>query len=83
MKLDETYIAFSGSTALATKNDYVRIDGPNVWIEFTVQGGIVMSGVHYHSIWRDHTRDYGGAGSASGLQTVQVRFQFNKCYQSN
>lgn len=31
-----------------------------------------MSGIHYHSIWRDHTRDYGGAGSTAGVQTTAV-----------
>ncbi len=71
-ELDETYISFSGNASLTAKNDYARIDGPGVWIEFTVQGGIVMSGVHYHSIWRDHTRDYGGAGSTAGVQTTAV-----------
>ena len=70
--IDDTYIAYAGTTGLATQKDYVRIDGPNVWIEFSVQSGIVMSGVHYHSIWRDHYRDYGGQGSATGLQTTQV-----------
>lgn len=71
-ELDETYISFSGNATLTTKNDYARIDGPGVWIEFTVQGGIVLSGIHYHSIWRDHTRDYGGAGSTVGVQTTAV-----------
>lgn len=71
-ELDETYISYSGNANLNSKNDYIRIDGPGVWIEFTVQGGIVLSGVHYHSIWRDHYRDYGGAGSTSGVQTSAV-----------
>lgn len=71
-ELSETYIAYSGNAGLTTKNDYARIDGPGVWIEFTVQGGIVMSGVHYHSIWRDHLRDYGGAGSTNGVYTTSV-----------
>ena len=71
-ELDDTYIAFSGNSTLNAQNDYARIDGPGVWIEFTVQGGIVMSGIHYHSIWRDHTRDYGGAGSTAGVQTTAV-----------
>lgn len=91
-ELDETYISFSGNSSLNAKNDYARIDGPGVWIEFTVQGGIVMSGVHYHSIWRDHTRDYGGAGSAAGVLTTPVgssistgiseikNVQYLKCY---
>ena len=68
-ELDDTYIAYSGTTSLATQKDYVRIDGPSVWIEFVVQGGIVLSGVHYHSIWRDHVSDYGGTGSSNGTLT--------------
>jgi hypothetical protein len=58
-ELDNTYILYSGTTALDTKNDYVRIDGPHVWIEFSVQNGIIMSGVHHHSVWRDRVNDYG------------------------
>lgn len=72
MEINDTYIAYSGTTSLGTRNDYVRIDGPGVWIEFTVQGGIIFSGVHYHSIWRDHYRDYGGAGSTGGVQSTSV-----------
>ena len=59
-ELDNTYLLYSGTTAMNTKNDYFRIDGPRVWIEFSVQGGIVLSGVHYHSVWRDRTSDYAG-----------------------
>lgn len=70
--LDDTYIAYAGNSTLNAQHDYVRIDGPNVWIEFSVQNGIIFSGVHYHSIWRDHYRDYGGQGSTAGLQDTQV-----------
>lgn len=59
-ELDDTYIAYSGSTGLTTRNDYVRIDGPSVWIEYSCQGGIVLSGTHPHSVWRDKATDYGG-----------------------
>jgi hypothetical protein len=59
-ELDNTYIAYSGTTALVTKNDYVRIDGPSVWIEYSVQNGIVLSATHPHSVWRDKNTDYGG-----------------------
>jgi hypothetical protein len=62
-ELDQTYIGYSGSTALTERNDYVRIDGPSVWIEFSMQGGIVLSGNHPHSVWRDRTADYGGTKS--------------------
>ncbi|VXB03560.1 conserved hypothetical protein [Arthrobacter sp. 9AX] len=59
-ELDETYLAYSGTTALTERNDYIRIDGPSVWIEFSMQRGIVLSGNHPHSLWRDRTTDYGG-----------------------
>lgn len=59
-ELDETYIAYSGTTALTERNDYIRIDGPSVWIEFSMQNGIVLSGNHPHSLWRDRNTDYGG-----------------------
>jgi hypothetical protein len=59
-ELDNTYISYSGTTAMTTINDYVRIDGPSVWIEYSCQHGIVLSGNHPHSVWRDKTKDYGG-----------------------
>jgi len=58
--LDETYIAWSSYSDLETQGSYARIDGPGVWIEFTVQPGVVLSDPHYHSIWRDKELDYGG-----------------------
>ena len=62
-ELDDTYVAYSGTTALTEQNDYVRVDGPSVWIEFSMQHGIVLSGNHPHSVWRDRTTDYGGTTS--------------------
>ena len=60
-ELANTYIAYSGTTAVASQNDYVRIDGPSVWIEFSYQGGVIIRNTpHPHSVWRDHTSDYGG-----------------------
>jgi hypothetical protein len=62
-ELEDTYVAYSGTTALTEQNDYVRIDGPSVWIEFSMQHGIVLSGNHPHSVWRDRNTDYGGTKS--------------------
>ncbi|MEU6140036.1 DUF3500 domain-containing protein [Streptomyces sp. NPDC047081] len=65
-ELDETYVSYSGSTDLTTQGDYVRIDGPSVWIEFVCQNGVVFQDqVHYHTVYRDHTRDYGNEFSFS------------------
>ncbi|TWT27282.1 DUF3500 domain-containing protein [Planomicrobium sp. CPCC 101110] len=61
----ETYIAWSGSTSSEDQGSYVRIDGPRVWIEFAVQGGIIIRDeVHFHTIWRDKLADYGGEFSS-------------------
>ncbi|WP_330308925.1 MULTISPECIES: DUF3500 domain-containing protein [unclassified Streptomyces] len=65
-ELNETYIAYSGGTGLDTQGDYVRIDGPGVWIEFVCQNGVVYRDqIHYHTVYRDHTRDYGSEFSFS------------------
>lgn len=59
--IDNTYISYVGTTDLTTKGDYVLLDGPNVWIEFSMQGGIIVRNAnHPHSVWRDRTNDYGG-----------------------
>ena len=62
-EIDNTYIAYSGTATLNNQNDYVRIDGPSVWIEYSTQNGIILSPKHPHSVWRDHTKDYGGTGA--------------------
>lgn len=65
-ELDDTYIAYNGSTDLSTQGSYVRIHGPSVFIELAMQPRITTTGVttsstpHIHSVWRDKTRDYGG-----------------------
>lgn len=59
-ELPQTYIAFSGTPTLNAENDYVRIDGPSVWIELSMQPGRSLPGIHPHSVWRDKKNDYGG-----------------------
>ena len=60
-ELNSTYIAYSGNATLTNNADYVRIDGPSVWIEFVCQSGVVVRNqIHYHTVFRDHTRDYNG-----------------------
>jgi len=60
-ELAGTYISYSGNAALTSNADYARIDGPSVWIEFVCQSGVVYQNeIHYHSVYRDHTRDYNG-----------------------
>ena len=73
-EIDNTYVAWTGSgtsgsasTFLNANTNYVRIDGQSVWIEFVCQNGVVFTGVHYHSVWRDHLRDYGSNLTATSL----------------
>jgi hypothetical protein len=60
--LAQTYVGFSGDPGLTKPGGYVRIDGPRLWIEFITQAAIAdPTKIHYHTIWRDKTADYGGA----------------------
>lgn len=60
-ELADTYVLYSGTTAMTTQNDYFRIDGPHVWIELIIAGGVVYrNSTHIHSIWRDRSTDYAG-----------------------
>ncbi|MFT4030962.1 MAG: DUF3500 domain-containing protein [Siphonobacter sp.] len=69
-ELADTYVTYASNTSatagtatsfLTTNTDYVRIDGPSVWIEFVCQNGVVISDqIHYHTVMRDQTRDYIG-----------------------
>ncbi len=69
-ELASTYVTYTSNTNGTSGNassfftansDYVRVDGPSVWIEFVCQSGVVVSGqIHYHTVFRDHVRDYIG-----------------------
>jgi len=59
--LAQTYVAYSGSGTVTANGNYFRIEGPRLWIEFSVQRGVIFSSdIHYHTIWRDKFGDYGG-----------------------
>ena len=59
--LANTYVAFAGTGTMNQVGDYIRIDGPNVWIEYSAQPSRDFPGTtHPHSVWRDRTGDYGG-----------------------
>ena len=60
-ELPATYLAFVGSGTMGKDNDYVRLDGPSLWLEYSGQPSRDFPGtVHPHSVWRDRTSDYGG-----------------------
>ncbi|WP_200901765.1 DUF3500 domain-containing protein [Pannonibacter phragmitetus] len=59
-ELGATHISYSGSTSLSNQGDYVRIDGPSVWIEFVMDAPYNFPEPHPHGVWRDKISDYGG-----------------------
>ena len=60
-ELPATYLAFVGSGTMGKDNDYIRLDGPSLWLEYSGQPSRDFPGtVHPHSVWRDRTTDYGG-----------------------
>lgn len=61
-EFSETVIAFSGTTSLDAEDDYVRVHGPSLWLEFSMQSNKSTNkpGNHPHSVWRDRQSDYGG-----------------------
>lgn len=79
-EIANTYIAYTGggtsgnaNSFLVSQGDYVRIDGPSVWIEFSCQGGIVIKGqIHYHTVWRDHIHDYGVNLTGAAIDTSKT-----------
>lgn len=76
-ELDETYVLYAGTGTMETKGDYIRIDGPSVWIEYNTQGGIIIKNEnHPHSVWRDRKGDYnyGQALSANTLPQFEGEF---------
>ena len=58
----DTYLGFSGTTDLDSEDDYVRLHGPSLWLEFSMQSNKSTGeeGNHPHSVWRDQQDDYGG-----------------------
>ena len=69
-ELPDTYVGISRDSAdsttapdLNSRGDYVRIDGPHVWVEIASQAGVVLSSktIHYQTVWRDRVNDYGAA----------------------
>lgn len=71
-QLDDTYVLFSGSTDFSEVGDYLRIDGPSVWIEIAMQNGVATSEAHIHSVWRDSDSDYAGLTEDSESSSEQA-----------
>ena len=84
-ELNDTYIAYTGSGAsgdassfLNANTNYVRIDGPSVWIEFIIRSGAVFqNSIHYHTVYRDRQRDYGRDLSLTVPLDVSTKTRFD------
>ncbi|HLZ15835.1 MAG TPA: DUF3500 domain-containing protein [Cyclobacteriaceae bacterium] len=60
-EIADTYLSYTGSGTMAQTDDYIRLDGPNLWIEYSAQPSRDFPGTsHPHSVWRDRKTDYGG-----------------------
>ncbi|AQZ62244.1 unnamed protein product [[Actinomadura] parvosata subsp. kistnae] len=59
-ELDDTYVSYSGGPSLTNSGDYIRIDGPTLWIELVMDTPYTSDGPHPHAVWRDKRDDYGG-----------------------
>jgi hypothetical protein len=79
-EIANTFIAYTGNgttgnpaSFLVNQGNYVRIDGPSAWIEFSCQGGIVIQGqIHYHTVWRDKLHDYGVNLTGAAIDTLST-----------
>jgi hypothetical protein len=60
-ELGQTRIGWSNNTGPTDENSYIRIDGPSVWIEFINTRSQSTPNIHYHSVYRDKTDDYGSS----------------------
>ncbi len=60
-ELGQTRLGWSNNTGPTDENSYLRIDGPSVWIEFINTRSRSTPDIHYHSVYRDKTNDYGSS----------------------
>ncbi|HEX8510038.1 MAG TPA: DUF3500 domain-containing protein [Propionibacteriaceae bacterium] len=64
-ELDQTTIGWSNNTGPTDENSYIRIDGPSVWIEFINTRSRSTPDIHFHTMYRDKTNDYGSTKPAA------------------
>ena len=58
-ELSQTRIGWANNTGPSDESSYIRIDGPSVWIEFINTRSQSTPNIHFHSVYRDKTNDYG------------------------
>ena len=64
-ELDQTTIGWANNTGPTDENSYIRIDGPSVWIEFINTRSRSTPDLHFHTVYRDKTNDYGSTKPTS------------------
>jgi Protein of unknown function (DUF3500) len=64
-ELDQTTIGWANNTGPTDENSYIRIDGPSVWIEFINTRSRSTPDLHFHTVYRDKTNDYGSTKPAA------------------
>ena len=64
-QLDQTRVAWAGSTTVDGESTYLRIDGPRVWIELINTRSRSTPNVHYHGVYRDKNDDYGSTNPSA------------------
>lgn len=60
-ELDQTRIGWSSNTGPTDEHSNIRIDGPSVWIEFINTRSMSTPDIHFHTVYRDKTDDYGSS----------------------
>jgi hypothetical protein len=63
-ELNQTRVLWTNNTTAATESSYVRIDGPSVWIEFINTRSRSTPNIHFHTVYRDKSNDYGSSKPA-------------------
>lgn len=68
-EMDDIYVSYSGNSGGVPGNaasfmndpgDYLRLDGPNLWIEVMFVNGHAIPVKHAHAVFRDRSLDYLG-----------------------
>ena len=59
--LAQTYVAYAGTGTVDRVGNYLRIEGPRLWLAWSVQRSAINAGdVQYQALWRDKFADDGG-----------------------
>jgi hypothetical protein len=72
-ELPQTVVGFSGTTAMDAENDYVRIDDPSIWLEFSMQSN-KSTGAE-----GNHPRPFGSTRIGSTVETRSETWKATIC----